>query len=121
MNRNPRYGMELVLSAFNRAEITDMDTGDGPERGIFIPFRFNNIYCSKTGYVKAYFSVIPKRPNLLGESHYIKGDWPKQKIEQMERYGLEPPRIGSLTPGFRKMSGGDVQSRSSIKDVLGKD
>lgn len=81
--------IELDLLAFNFAEIIEHDTSAGNERGIFIPFRPNNIYFSWRKHKAAtYLNIIPAERNMDGMTHDITIRWSKDNnIKMQKKYG----------------------------------
>ena len=105
---------KLILSAFNRSEVIDIERDETKERGIFIPFSQNGIYYNKKGQVECYISVIDKKANLYGETHFIRVKTSKKRQTEMYKCGFKPVILGNLQkPGTKKKP-----RQKNIEDVL---
>lgn len=101
----------LNLSAFNNAEIIELERNDERVRGIFIPINKNGLYQCKRGHIKCFFSILDCKPNTYGFSHYIRTYTSKERRLELLRQGYKMPIIGNIG-----QHGAHVQR--NIEDVL---
>lgn len=86
----------LNLSAFNNAEIMEIERDDRMETGIFIPIEDNCLYRSKNGKVKCFIDVMESKKNIYGQTHYIRVHASMKKAKPLYEKGFRPPIIGTL-------------------------
>lgn len=99
----PQYVGELTLSDFHEAEVMTVPRSDGIVRGIFIPFDANGLYCDRRGKTTCYIRIVPKKENMLKETHLMQVAVPKKRLEEMDRYGYAPPIIGHFRKREKKI------------------
>ena len=70
--------------------------------------------CTKKGQVECYISVIDKKANLYGETHFIQVKTSKKRQTEMYKCGFKPVILGNLQkPGTKKKP-----RQKNIEDVL---
>lgn len=107
---------KIRLSSFNNAEIIEVPRDDRLVKGIFIPFEENSMYVDRKGNVDNYICCVDKKPNLYGQSHYIKLSTSGVRSAELRKKGFTLPIIGYLRPSSRFLK--RQRFKKNIDDVL---
>lgn len=101
-----RFSISLFLDRFRDTEVIKHKINGREMKGVFIPFRHNNVYATKYGYL-VYLNVSEIRKSKNGNTHFIRQYVPKKMIDAIRKGEMDRFRaIGYMKPigGGRKGS-----------------
>lgn len=79
-----KFRIALFLDRFKKAEVIKYKVDGRMLKGVFIPFRHNNVYATKYGYI-AYLNVSEIQKSRNGNTHFIHLYVPKKLLEAIKR------------------------------------
>jgi len=94
-----------------------------PEKGIFIPFRFNPIYKKKKGGYQLNLNALARKPNEYGQLYGLKPRYSVVAIKKILDAGLESSQwLGYITrskdKSYNYMSRSTVDNKKNIDNIL---
>lgn len=112
------FTISVALTKMKNAGFADLKGKDGTKRCIVIPVEDNPEISESSG--NAYLNIIAfhrKEPDKFGNTHLLKGSWPKELREKMtteEKFAQ--PIIGNLKPQNARFTESESQSYESPED-----
>lgn len=80
--------IQIEISNLNNVIETTEEISGVMEEGVFIPFNFNPVYRGSKGKIVLNLFAKEKAPNEYYQSHFIRMNFPKNKISKLERMGF---------------------------------
>jgi hypothetical protein len=114
------YKLTLILNRFQQTRIIDVEnevTGD-LEKGIFIPFKWNDIRLGRKGNVYAFIAMFERDDFKFKETHNLSCMWNSTFRKEMDRLGVKRLQIGHANKMRKKYSHARFEDEDPIEEAL---
>lgn len=115
--------VNVILSELNGAMEVIEEVSGVPEKGIFIPFRFNPIYKKKKGGWLLNLNALARKPNEWGQLYGLKPRFSVVAAKKVINAGLESNQwLGYITRSksnfYNYMSRSMIDNKNNIDNIL---
>lgn len=121
-----RLSIKVTLSELNGAMEIVEEVAGVPEKGIFIPFRFNPIYRKKNGGCQLNITALVKKPNEYGQLYGLKPQFSPSAAKKVLDAGLDSNFwLGFITRNnnnkYNYLSQSDGNNKNNIDNILNEE